>query len=257
MSKLVDKLRGISESSTRPIGFRSSASESKGAAMLLVAGISDANVTAAEVMANAGVDAGLILEEGIGSDDLAQMVKAMGDIPLGLFLGEASKGGVEGVAASGCDFVVFDVKAPMAALEEGDMGRFLAIEPSLDVGLVRAINGLEVDGVVINRAKESFISVEYLLLCQRLGDVLDKPLLAALPSLTTNEELNSLWEAGIDGIVAPPGQGSEQLLKLKQMINGLPTGTKRHRGKAGVIVPHYGGSLSTEEEEEEEEEEEV
>jgi hypothetical protein len=153
--------------------------------------------------------------------------------------------------------VVFGVKAPVAALEEGDIGRFLAVEPSVDVGLVRAINGLEVDGVLINRGKESFISVEYLLLCQRLGDLLDKPLLAALPSLTTNKELNSLWEAGIDGIVAPPGQGSEQLLKLKEMINGLPTGSKRRRGKAGVIVPHYGGSLSTEEEEEEEEEEEV
>jgi hypothetical protein len=222
--------------------------------MLLVCGISDANVTAAEVMVNAGVDAGLILEEGSGSDELAQMVKAMGDIPLGLFLGEASKGGVGEVAASGCDFVVFDVKAPVAALEEGDMGRFLVVEPSLDVGLVRAINGLDVDGVLINRGKESFISVEYLLLCQRLGDVLDKPLLAALASLTTNKELNSLWEAGIDGIVAPPGQGSEELLKQKEMINGLPTGTKRRRGKAGVIVPHYGGSLSIEEEEEEEEE---
>jgi hypothetical protein len=255
MSKLVDKLRSVSEFSTRPIGFRSSASASKGSTMLLVGGASDVSVTAAEEMVNARVDAGLIFEQGVGGDDLRQMVKAMGDIPLGVFLGETTMDSREGLAESGCDFVVFGVKAPVAALEEGDIGRFLAVEPSVDVGLVRAINGLEVDGVLINRGKESFISVEYLLLCQRLGDLLDKPLLAALPSLTTNKELNSLWEAGIDGIVAPPGQGSEQLLKLKEMINGLPTGSKRRRGKAGVIVPHYGGSLSTEEEEEEEEEE--
>ncbi len=254
MSKLVDKLRGVSESCTPPIGFRSRSSASKGSAMLLVGGASDVNVTAAEVMVNASVDAGLIFEQGVGGDDLTQMVKAMGDIPLGIFLGEGSRDSTERLAESGCDFVVFDVKAPMAALEEGDMGRFLAVEPSLDVGLVRAINGLDVDGVLINRGKESFITVEYLLLCQRLGDLLDKPLLVALASLTTNKELNSLWEAGIDGIVAPPGQDSEQLLKLKEMINGLPTGTKRRRGKAGVIVPHYGSSLSTEEEEEEEEE---
>jgi len=98
--------------------------------------------------------------------------------------------------------------------------------------------------------------VEYLLLCQRLGDLLDKPLLVALPSLTTNKELSSLWEAGIDGVVAPPGQDSEQLLKLKEMISGLPTGLKRRRGKPGAIVPHYGSILSTTQEEEEEEEEE-
>ena len=256
MSKLVDKLRSISESSTPPIGFRSSASESKGSAMLLVAGISDVNVKAAEVMVSANVDAGLIFEQGIGSDNLTQMVKAMGDIPLGMFLGEVGKGSVGEMAKSGCDFMVFDVKAPMAALQEGDIGRFLAVEPSLDVGLVRAISGLDVDGVLINRGKESFISVEYLLLCQRLGDLLDKPLLVALPSLTTDKELNSLWEAGIDGIVAPPGQDSEQLLKLKEMISGLPTGLKRRRGKPGVIVPHYGSSLATTQEEEEEEEEE-
>jgi hypothetical protein len=184
------------------------------------------------------------------------MVKAMGDIPLGMFLGEASKGSADDLAKSGCDFIVFDVKAPMAALQEGDIGRFLAVEPALDVGLVRAISGLDVDGVLINRGKESFITVEYLLLCQRLGALLDKPLLVALPSLTTDKELSSLWEAGIDGVVAPPSQDSEQLLKLKEMISGLPTGLKRRRGKPGVIVPHYGSSLATTQEEEEEEEEE-
>ncbi len=254
MSKLVDKLRSISESYTPPMGFRSSASESKGAAMLLVGGVSHVNVKEAELMVNANVDGVLVYGHGMGSHDVRQMVEAMGDIPLGIFLGEGSRDTMERIAESGCDFVVFDVKAPMASLQEGDMGRFLAVEPSLDVGLVRAINGLDVDGVLINRGKESFVTIEYLLLCQRSGDLLDKALFAALPSLITNEELSILWEAGIDGIVAPPGQGSEELLKLKEMISGLPTGIKRRRGKPGVIVPHYGGSLSTEEEEEEEEE---
>ncbi len=255
MSKLVDKLHSISESSTPPIGFRSSASESKGSAMLLVAGVSDVNVKEAEVMVNANVDAGLIFEGGIGSDNLTQMVKAMGDIPLGMFLGEASKGSAGELAKSGCDFIVFDVKAPMAALQEGDIGRFLAVEPSLDVGLVRAISGLDVDGVLINMGKEPFITVEHLLFCQRFGELLDKPRLVALPSLPTIKEVNSLWEAGIDGIVTPPGQDSEELLKLKEMMAGLPRGVKRRRRKVSVVIPHYDSGLSTEEEEEEEEEE--
>jgi hypothetical protein len=257
MSKLVDKLRRVSESYASPIGFRSSASQSMGSAMLLVGGFSEVDASAAEVMVNTGVDAGLIFERGTGSDNLTEMVKVMGDIPLGMFLGEATMDGAERLAESGCDFVVFDVKAPMAGLHEGGIGKFLAVEPSMDVSLVRAINGLGVDGVLISRGTESFITVEYLLLCQRLGDLVDKPLLVALASMTTSKELDSLWQAGIDGIVAPPGQGSEQIMKLKEMIDGLPTGNKRRRGKAGVIVPHYGSSLSTGEEEEEEEEEEI
>jgi len=255
MSKLVDKLHSISDSSTLPIGFRSSASESKGSAMLLVAGIGDVNVKEAEVMVNANVDAALMFEQRISGDDLTQMVEAMRDISIGMFLCEGSKSDMGELAKSGCDFIVFDVKAPMAALQEGEIGRFLAVELSLDVGLVRAINGLDIDGVLINMGKEPFITVEHLLFCQRFGELLDKPLLVALPSLTTNKELKSLWEAGIDGIVAPPGQDSEELLKLKEMMAGLPRGVKRRRRKVSVVIPHYDSGLSTEEEEEEEEEE--
>lgn len=254
MSKLVDKLHSISKSSTPPIGFRSSVSESEHSAMLLVAGISDVNVTAAEVMVNANVDAALVFEQRIRSDNLAQVVEAMGNIPLGIFLGEGSQSDTGELAKSGCDFVVFDVKAPMAALQEGEIGRFLAVEPSLDVGLVRAINGLDIDGVLINRGKESFMTVEYLLLCQRYSELLDKPLLVALPSLTTNAELKNLWEAGIDGVVTPAGQDSKGLLELREMIGALPAGAKRRRGRLGAVVPHSGVSLSAEEEEEEEEE---
>jgi hypothetical protein len=255
MSKLVDKLHSISKSSTPPIGFRSSVSESEHSVMLLVAGISDMNVKEAEAAVDASVDAALIFEQCISSDDLTQMVKAMGDIPLGIFLGEDSKSDTGELAKSGCDFMVFDIKAPMAALQEGGIGRFLAVEPSLDVALVRAIDGLDIDGVLINRGKESFMTVEHLLLCQRFSELLDKPLLVALPSLSTNAELKNLWEAGIDGVVTAAGQGPEGLLKLKEMIGGLPTGVKRRRGRLRAVVPRSGVSLSTEEEEEEEGEE--
>jgi len=254
MSKLVDKLHSISKSSTPPIGFRSSVSESEHSVMLLVGGISEVNVKEAEATVNADVDAVLIFEQRISTDDLTKMVKTMGDIPLGIFLGEGSKSDTGELVKSGCDFMVFDVKAPVAALEKGEIGRFLAVEPSLDVGLVKAINGLDIDGVLINRGKESFMTVEHLLLCQRFNDLLDKPLLVALPSLSTNAELESLWEAGIDGVVTPAGQGPERLLKLKEMVAGLPKGVKRRRGRLRAVVPRSGVSLSTEEEEEEEEE---
>jgi hypothetical protein len=126
------------------------------------------------------------------------------------------------------------------------------IEPSLAQGLVRAINGLNIDGVFINRGEEPFITVQHLLICQRFSELLDKPLVITAPSLVTSAELGNLYEAGIDGVVAPPGQPPEALTELRKMIDNLPRGAKRHRGKVDVALPHYSGDVAIEEEEEEE-----
>jgi hypothetical protein len=44
------------------------------------------------------------------------------------------------------------------------------------------------------------------------------------------------------------------LAELKKMIGDLPRGARGRRSKAGVVLPHYGGSVAGEEEDEEEEE---
>jgi hypothetical protein len=49
-------------------------------------------------------------------------------------------------------------------------------------------------------------------------------------------------------------QPTEVLVELRKMIDNLPGGTKRRRGKVGVILPHYGGDVDIGEDEEEEEE---
>jgi methylmalonyl-CoA mutase cobalamin-binding subunit len=129
----------------------------------------------------------------------------------------------------------------------------LIIEPSLDQGLVRAINSLEVDGVFINsRSGDSFMAVEHLLVCRRFVELLEKPVMIALPSLVTKAELTSLWQAGVDGIVAPSTQSVEALAELKKMIGGLPRGARGRRAKASVVLPHYGGGVAGEEDEEQE-----
>jgi len=75
----------------------------------------------------------------------------------------------------------------------------------------------------------------------------------ALPSLVTKAELTSLWQAGVDGVVAPPAQSVETLAELKKMIGDLPGGARGRRAKAGVILPQYGGLVAEEEDEEQEE----
>jgi methylmalonyl-CoA mutase cobalamin-binding subunit len=128
------------------------------------------------------------------------------------------------------------------------------IEPSLDQGLVRAINSLEVDGVFISsRGGDSFVAVEHLLVCRRFVELLEKPVMITLPSLVTKAELTNLWQVGVDGVVAPSTQSVEALAELKKMIGDLPRGARGRRAKAGVVLPHYGGGVVEEEDEEQEE----
>jgi len=255
MSKFVDKLQSLSKSSTTPIGFHPSVSELKSPAMLLIAGLSGTQVKEAKIVADVNTDAGLILNEDPSARIVRQMVEAVGDVPLGVFVKGMSEEKINELASLGCDFMVFDIKAAAAVLYKEEVGKFLMIEPSLDQGFVRAINSLEVDGVFItSRGGDAFVAVEHLLVCRRFVELLEKPVIMTLPSLVTKAELTSLWQAGVDGVVAPPAQSVEALAELKKMIGGLPRGARGRRAKAGVMLPQYGGLVAEEEEDEEQEE---
>jgi hypothetical protein len=254
MSKFVDKLQSLSKSSTTPIGFHPSVSELKKPAMLLIAELSGTKVNEAKIVADVNADAGLILSEGPSARIVKQMVAAVGDIPLGVFVKGMSEEKINELASLGCDFVVFDIRVSAAVLHKDKVGKFLMIEPSLDQGFVRAINSLEVDGVFISsRGEDSFVAVEHLLVCRRFVELLEKPVIMALPSLVTKAELTSLWQAGVDGVVVPSTQSVEALTELKKMIGDLPRGARGRREKAGVKLPHYGGFVAREEDEEQEE----
>jgi len=253
MSKFVDKLQSLSKSSTTPIGFHPSVSELKSPAMLLIARLSGTQVKEAKIVADANADAGLILHEDPSARVVKQIVEAVGNVPLGIFMKGTSEEKINELTNLGCDFVVFDIKTAAAVLHKKEVGKILMIEPSLDQGLVRAINSLEVDGVFISSGGgDPFVAVEHLLVCRRFIELLEQPVITALPSLVTKAELTSLWQAGVDGVVTLPTQSFEALAELKKMMGDLSRGARGRRTKAGVILPHY-GSGETEEDEEQEE----
>lgn len=253
MSKFVDRLRNLTKSSVAPIGFRSSVTEPTSPRLLLIAGLSGLEAKEARVVADVKADAGLILSEGASAGIIRQTLEALGDIPLGVFIGGTGDSQVEELTKSRCDFVVFNVTTTARLLEGEGVGKLLLIEPSLDHGLLRAINSLKVDGVIISHGtRDSFLSVEHLLVCRRFVELLDKPVMMALPSSVSKSELIDLWEVGIDGIVTHSTQSSEALGELKRMIGDLPGGARGRRVKAGVVLPRYRESAGDEEDETEE-----
>jgi hypothetical protein len=220
--------------------------------LLLIAGLSGTQVKEARMVVS--VDAGLILNDGPSAKIVRQMVEAVGDVPLGVCVTGMSEQETSQLADLGCDFVVFGIKAAAAALHKEEVGKILMIEPSLDLGFVRAINSLGVDGVFVNlRGGGSFVAVEHLLVCRRLVDLLEKPVMIALPSLVTKAELTSIWQAGVDGVVVPPSQSTKAMTELKEMIGDLPRGARGRRAKVDVILPRYGEGVAGEDDEETEE----
>ena len=253
MSKLVDKLQSLSKSSGAPIGFHPSVSEVRSPAMLLIGRLSGTQVKEAKIVADVNADAALILNEGSNAKIIKQMVEAMADVPLGVLVKNINQEKINEVTSSGCDFVVFDVKMPGVVLDKEGVGKLLMLEPSLDQGLVRAINDFDIDAVLISSGADSFLTVENLLVCRRFVELLEKPVIMALPSLVTKAELMELWQAGVDGVVLPPTQSVETLTELRTMIGDLARGARGRRTKASAALPQYGGLVTLEEDEEEEE----
>jgi len=254
MSKLVDKLLELTKSSSTPIGFGHSISEQKGSAMLLVARVPGRKLDEVKIVADASVSAALICGEGPSTKVAGQMAKALGDIPLGVFVSGMNEEEVHELAGVGCDFVVFDISMPTSILQEEGVGKILMIEPSLEQGFVKAINSVDVDGVFITSGNEhTSIDVEHLLVCRRFVEIIERPVIIDLPSSVTTAELTVLRQTGIVGLVASSQQSVETLRELGKTINELPEKTKSRRARTNVRLPHYGGSVSGDEDEEQDE----
>jgi hypothetical protein len=256
MSKFADKLRNLSKSSAAPIGFRPSVSETKGPTMLLVLELPRTQPKEGKTLAEVKADAGLILGDVPGAKAFKQMVEAAGEIPVGVVIKRDGGRGIDDLVGEGCDFVVFDIGMGAAVLDKEGVGKFMMIERSLDQGLVRAINGLEVDGVLV-ASRDSFLAVEDLLVYRRFVELLEKPVIMGLPPAITKAELTALWEIGVDGVVASSTYSAEALAELRKMINDLPAEKRGRRCKGGVVLPRYSVGVADEEEGEEEEDEDI
>ena len=246
----------MSKGSPEPLGFHKSVGKAKRSGLLLVGRLGGTDAGEAKMLADSGVDAGLLGAQGLDLKVVEEMVGAMDGTPLGVVLGAGDGEKMAGLAKAGCDFVVFDMKMPIGALQEKGMGRFVKVETALDHSLVRAINEVDVDGLLVSTEGEGATTFERLLTYRRIAGLAGKPLLLDLSALTTDSELTGLWQAGIDGIVIPASQPAGVLADLKALVQRLPKRAERQRARPDVVLPRHGRDTGVEEEEEEEEEEE-
>jgi len=250
MSKFADKLQRVYRGAASPIGFRRAGDEEI-LQMLIVTSLSAISSKGAKI--SSGADSAMISGKGLSLDDIKQLAGLLGEIPLGVTIEGSDTANVGEFVEAGCDFILFDIKTPLGLVNKEGLGKILRIEPTMDLGMARAIGGfpLSIDGVLIG-GEDSGITVERLLICQRFADLLDRPLLLTVDASISSSELSSLCEAGIKGIVVSSTVTSKALTELKKAVSCMPKPTK-HKTKAAPILPRLGAEPEAKAEEEEEE----
>jgi len=258
VSKLIDELNRTAKGGPQAIGFRAGQTASPKPRVLLIASLTQADADeAADFIA--GADAGLLPISGAKADasTLQGCSQTVPDIPWGGWLRDAGRGktGLKGID---CDFVVFPVDTPLGVLQDTKAGKILEVEASVSEGLLRTIDKLPLDAVLIvdSRRDVPRLTWQHLMLVQHFADSLAKPLLVPVPAKVTAVELGVLWEAGVDGIIVAAGAGQppETLSKLRLVIDKLDLPARRRKGMAKALLPQVTGEMGEESEEEEEEE---
>ena len=256
MSRFIDKLKQASLVVPQPMGFKAEKPVSLKPNMLLVASVTEVNIDSlADYMA--GADAGLLLISKLSSGvkTLKEMAQAVSGIPWGGWLRNIGRREMEQMVKAGCDFAVFPAATTsLTIIQNEEVGKILEVEASLSEGLLKAVDELPVDAVFIGGEKKGGLTWHHLMLFQRFADLLTKPLLASIPAKVTANELQALWEAGVDGVIVEVGVGHPvgRVSELRQMIDKLAFPSQRKRGKAEALLPYVGSEGSTVVEEEEE-----
>ncbi len=254
MSKFIDKLNRVSKTAPAPLGFGAFRAALPRPKMQLVASLAQAKIDSlADYIA--GADAGLlrIPDFSSGAKSLQKMSQTVPDIPWGGWLGAGDEKGLNQLVNSGCDFVVFPAAStPLALVQDTRLGKILELEPSLTEGVVRTVNDLSVDAVLITNehGKGHFLTWRHLMLFQRFAELLTKPLLVSIPSDVTVSELQALWRAGVEGVITevePPNK----LDGLRKAIDKLEFPSRKQK-KIEALLPYMGGEKKTADEEEEE-----
>jgi hypothetical protein len=246
MSQFIDKLKSVSAGGLPPLGFRAAGAKSR-PRMVLVAHIAEPG-TEPDF---SGADAVLVSVPKAGAKSPKTLFKAAPHIPWGGWLKGVGRQEVQQLGELGADFVVFPVSSvPRAILEEEKLGKIIEVEPAFDASLLRAIDDLPLDAVIVAGEKPSF-SWRELMLLRRGANMLSKPLLVMVSPDVNAEELQALCEAGASGVVT-----TDNFDKLRRLINKLAPPKAGQRRKVEPLLPRLGGQRGTVAEEEEEEAEE-
>jgi hypothetical protein len=255
MSKFIQRLNDISRIAPQPMGFRNAGGVAPRYKIQLIARVTVEDLgQVREALAEA--DAVLLdVPAGLDRDNIHNVGASIGQHIWGFYSGTAARALW---AESEADFVVLSPESALKTSETDiQMGRVMGVAPSLPEGMLRSLNRLPIDAVLIEEETAvAPLSWRILMQVQRTADFLVKPLLTAIPLNISQLELKALWEAGVDGvIVLLTRETTEQFAALRHLIDDGNFSAQRRRGKVEALLPYTSGETHTITADEEDDEE--
>jgi hypothetical protein len=260
MSQLLDKIKKQSETPAVQMGFRRALSAAATPTILLIAKITT-DAAGSPLKNIEGADAVLLESPDmeLTAKKLVKIVEPLGETPWGIYL-EQSMDTTDALDKTGCDFTVTTPISPIASSPKNEKtGKIIEIESAMDDGLIRAINDLPVDAVL---AADSFgdsntLTYHHLMILRHIAFLVRKPLIVPVPASISKDELEALWNAGIEAVLVPIDiTKDENLKKLHDIAVKFPPRKADKQKKMNVFLPRAGEKQSEPPPEEEEEEDE-
>jgi hypothetical protein len=249
VSKLLDVLEAVGEGNSSPLGFDTAARQGKGTPLACVGILRRGNLQL-EKLVSEGCLSGVLLVGRVEDD----ILKALGEIPWGVWTDSVNAESLAGCREKGCDFVAARPEH-LEVNTEDDIARFVAVGPDLEDRFLRTIEELPVDGVLLTlEGLRSPITVQHLMVVGAVRTMFEKHLLLEVPPGLGEGELAALRDMGVAGIaVELEGLSPRSLKGLGRKIDALAgrQAVQRKRRRSLPYIPSPGRAPFAEEEEEE------
>jgi hypothetical protein len=258
MSRFIDKLKHLCQVGPQPMGFMVSKASSEKPKMQLVACLATENLDKVSDGLNSADAALIVIAKSDDIGTLEKVCQLKDGVPGGGWLKASNGGTLKKVLNATCDFVVFPSSAPLTVTQKDKLGRVLELDASLNEGLLRTANDLPVDAILVSgKEAEISLTLNRLMLIQRLVYLVNKPILVSIPNSLTGVELQALWDMGISGVVVDvvDEKSAEKLVELRKAVEKLNPAAFCKKARLSAILPRLQPEAEKPAEEEEGDEE--
>lgn len=172
--------------------------------------------------------------------------------PCGIWLGASQPQDVAAAKEAGFDYVVLSLDALASSVLDEDMSYLLAAEEGLNDAMVRMLEGLPMDALVVAGGKGPW-TLRWQLEVRRLVGLSRMPLFMLIEEELSSEDLESLRDVGVAAVVLDGGRKEvwPMLESLRRMIDELPPRRRGREDHMEALLPAISGVAEEEEEEDE------
>ena len=228
MSKVIQKLKQVSQPLPPPIGFGAAKNAVKRPKIQLLATI--------------GNGAASLLPELQAADALiiGAVKKNIPGLPWGLWLKKGDLVEAEKAIKAQADFVILPAQGRVLP-PEMNIGKILQIDGAATDIMLRAANELPVDAFFLFMEKDAPLTWQSLITLSRFGGLLAKPVIVTVSSQIDAAGLKAIWEAGISGVLLEVNDeaGAGSLKAIREMIDGLSYPTGRKKDGISPVLPRF------------------